>query len=204
MIQLTHIAENLIAEMYNRSAPVRKLFINNLDTYDINQADSKAVPELQLSVCGQYQFDGAHKVDVAILDKKKYVCIPCEAKLGKDRLGKSEFEKRFLKPCHPSHGGKRLAGSMLAILDGKLPANCQKTPLLTNFMGKTYDLSAKWFLIVRRNTLKSWDKNGQPSLSSNCIIIAFEDLVDLFGGVKEFNALVKELFEFDYYENWIN
>ena len=192
MIRLTHIAENLIAEMYNRSAPVRQLFINNLHTSDINHADSIAVPELQLSECGQYKFDGAHRIDVAILDKDKCACIPCEVKLGKERLGKSEFEKRFLRSCRTSHEGRRIAGSMLAILDGKLPVSCQHSPVLTNFKGKAYELSALWFLIVRRNTLKSWEQNGRPPLSSNCITIVFEDLVDSFGGAKEFNTLVKK------------
>ena len=93
MIQLTQVAESLIAEMYNRSESVRLLFTKRLKGLTPISEESTAVSELQLSSCGDYGFDGAHKIDVAILDKITGGCIPCEAKLGKDRLGKSEFVK---------------------------------------------------------------------------------------------------------------
>jgi hypothetical protein len=43
-----------------------------------------------------------------------------------------------------------------------------------------------------------------PALSSICIMVSFERIVDSFGGRIPFNSLVTELVHLDYYEKWIN
>ncbi len=91
MIKLTHIAEYLIAEIYNRSPEVRVLFGEQLKRLISIPDGSTAVANLQLATCGRFRFDGAHNIDIGILDKAGSSCIPCEAKLGNDRLGKTQF-----------------------------------------------------------------------------------------------------------------
>lgn len=203
MIQPTHIAELIVAEMYNRSTAVRQLFAKQLARLISLPESTTAIPNLQLASCGPYQFDGAHKIDIAILDSTTLSCIPCEAKLGNDRLGKSEFEKRFLRPCGRSHGNRRITGSMIAILDRKLPDQCLNSSVLVSHEGNKYQVVPIWVLIVRESILNSWAKNGVPALSSTCITVSFETIVDSFGGKVPFNSLVGGLVNFDYYEKWI-
>ncbi len=202
MIEQTHIAEDLIAEMYNRSQGVRALFAEALKGVIAFPDRLTAVPNLQLSACAEYRFDGAHKIDMAILDRTASSCVPCEAKLGKDRLGKKEFENRFLKPCLTSHRDSRIAGSMISILERKLPSRCLDTPVLVNHEGRAYQVTSPWILIMRRSIYDSWKRHGAPSLSPACIHISFESIVQAFGRKVPFNSLVAELVSFDYYETW--
>jgi hypothetical protein len=202
MIKPTHIAEYLIAEMYNRSPEVRALFAEQLDRTISLPDGSTAIPNLQLTTCGPFRFDGAHKIDIAILDKAALSCIPCEAKLGNDRLGKTEFEKRFLGSCAMSHKNTRIAGSMIAILERKLPSPCLHSPVLVNHEGRVYQVSSPWVLIMRKTVYDSWTKYGAPLLSPVGIQITFEAIVEALGGKARFNLLVNELLNFDYYEAW--
>ncbi|OGP53558.1 MAG: hypothetical protein A2162_01805 [Deltaproteobacteria bacterium RBG_13_52_11b] len=204
MIKPTHIAEFIVAEMFNRSTAVRHFFAKQLSGLISLPESPTAVPNLQLATCGPYKFDGAHKIDTAILDDTTLSCIPCEAKFGNDRLGKLEFEKRFLRPCGMSHGNTRITGNMIAILDRKLPNQCLNSSVLVNHKGNEYQVVPRWVLILRESILDSWAKNGVPGLSSACITVSFETIVDLFEGKAPFNSLVAELVNFNYYEEWID
>lgn len=199
----THIAESLIAEMYNRSQEVRRLFGERVSRVSPFLDGSTAVPDLQLATCGPFRFDGAHKVDIAILDETHSRCIPCEAKLGNDRLGKTEFENRFLECCQTSHKDTRISGSMIAILERKLPRQCLTSPIIVNHEGREYRVTSPWVLILRKTTLNSWANRGSPPLSTGCTDISFETIVEAFGGKEPFNSLVGELVTFDYYEAWM-
>lgn len=203
MIQPTHIAEFLIAEIYNRSPEVRAVFAEQLSSSMSPPEGPTAVPNLQLTTCGPFRFDGAHKIDIAILDKATSFCIPCEAKLGNDRLGKTEFENRFLELCRTSHNNTRITGSMIGILERKLPNPCLNSPVLVCHEGKDYQVTLPWVLIVRKAILDSWKNFGVPSLSYTGIPVSFEAIVESFGGKTPFNSLVGELVSFDYYETWI-
>jgi len=203
MIEPTHIAEYLIAEMYNRSPGVRALFARQLNKTSSLSDGYAAVPNLQLATCGCFRFDGAHKIDIAILDKASLSCIPCEAKLGNSRLGKTAFEERFLGSCRTSHKNMRIAGSMMAILERKLPSPCLNYPILISHEGGVYKLTSPWVLIMRKDIHDSWTKYGKPSLSSACIHISFEAIVEALGGKTPFNSLVSEMVSFDYYETWM-
>jgi len=202
MIEPTHIAEYLIAGMYNRSPGVRALFAEQLGRTIPFPDGSTAIPNLQLTTCGPFRFDGAHKIDIAILDKAAFSCIPCEAKLGNYRLGKTEFEKRFLGSCLTSHKNTRIAGSMIAILERKLPSTCLNSPVLVRHEGRDYQVTLPWVLILRKTVYDSWTKYGVPLLSHSCIHISFEAIVEALGGKTPFNSLVGELVNFDYYETW--
>jgi hypothetical protein len=83
MLKLTHIAETLIAEMFNRSPEVRSSFSEVLDT---DLGSSNAFFEEPLAACRDLSFDGAHRIDVALIMNSNANCIACEAKLGLDRL----------------------------------------------------------------------------------------------------------------------
>jgi hypothetical protein len=203
MIEPTHIAEYLIAEMYNRSSEVRALFAEQLSRVISLPDKPTAVPNLQLSACARFRFDGAHKIDIAILDKTHFSCIPCEAKLGNDRLGKREFQNRFLKSCLTSHRNSRIAGSMIAILERKLPSPCFNAPVLVSHEGRDYQVASPWILIMRKTIHDSWKKYGVPSLSPACIHVSFEAIVEAVGGKTPFNSLVGELVSFDYYKTWM-
>jgi hypothetical protein len=203
MIELTHIAEYLIAEMYNRSLDVRALFAKHLNRVISPPDGSTAIPNLQLTTCGRFRFDGAHKIDIAILDKAAFTCIPCEAKLGNDRLGKTEFEKRFLGSCPTSHNNTRIAGNMIAILERKLPNPCLDSPVLVTYERRDYQVTSPWVLILRKAIYDSWEKSGAPLLSPACIRISFEAIVDALGGKLPFNSLVGELLSLDYYDVWM-
>lgn len=203
MIQLTHIAEFIIAEMYNRSPEVRRFIAEQLSSSISLPDRSTAVPNLQLATCRPFKFDGAHKIDVAILDKATLSCIPCEAKLGNDRLRKAEFEKRFLRLCLTSHKNTRITGSMIGILERKLPSPCLNSPVLVSHEGKDYHVTSSWVLIVRKAILDTWTKYGVPSVTSACIPVSFEAIVDSLGGKMPFNSLVGDMVNFDYHEAWM-
>lgn len=203
MIQLSQIGELLLAEMFNGSEKVRQLFVEKGLLYTITMTDLRAIPEVQLTRCGKYRFDGAHKVDVVVIVQSKRECIAIEVKLGFDRLGKHEFEKRFLKRCGKSHGERRISGSMIAILEGKLPASCENEPIVVNYRGAIYHLVPQWALVVRRRVLDAWGKNGRPAFSEKCVPLSFESVVSRYGGRGPFNALVSKLACGDYYREWI-
>jgi hypothetical protein len=203
MIKPTHIAECLIAEMYNRSREVRRLFGERVSLVTSFPDGSPAVPDLQLATCGRFRFDGAHKIDIAILDRAHSRCIPCEVKLGNDRLGKTQFEQRFMECCQTSHKDTRISGSMIAILERKLPRQCLTSPILVDHEGREYKVASPWVLILRKAILDSWVNRRMPPLSTGCTMISFETIVDAFGGKKTFNSLVGELVTFDYYDAWM-
>jgi hypothetical protein len=203
MIEPTHIAEHLISEMYNRSANVRALFAERLRGAALLPEESTAVPNLQLSSCAGFRFDGAHKIDIAILDETRFSCIPCEAKLGIDRLGKRQFETRFLMPCATSHQDSRIAGSMTAILERRLPDVCLNAPVVVNHHGREYEVTSPWVLIAKKAIHDSWQKSGLPSFSPACLHVSFEAIVEALGGKTPVNSLVGELLSFDYYGAWM-
>lgn len=199
MIQLSHIGEELLAQMFADSEKVRNLachgHISSSQTVSI-------VPELRLNSCGPLGFDGVHKIDVAVLNHETSICYPIEAKLGFDRLGEKEFEKRFLGKCGTSHGNTRVKGSMISILERKLPEACIGINLSVSWEGKTFTVSPSWGLVARKQVIDRWKKSQPPQLSNNCSVIEFESLVAGFGSSNEFNSLVSRLINIDYFKEW--
>jgi len=203
LIELTHIGETLIAKMFNSSQSVRKLIGDKAGIPLIDKDNITAMPEVSLARSGPYIFDGAHRVDVGVLLPGTLQCLPIEAKMGTDRLSRNEFEKRFLQPCGTSHGGNRLTGSMISILEKKLPASAgEKIEVRSN--GIIYQLTQEWILVVRKQVLSSWHARGTPSLSPNCKILTIEEIASAYGDYSAFNDLVGELFSADYYHQWFD
>lgn len=144
VIQLSHIGELLLAKMIHRSRPVQELLFRCIASPASAGGELVAVPEVQLGRSGKYRFDGAHKLDAAILLTEKGNCLGIEAKPGRDRLSKTEFEKRFLKDCGTSHSDSRISGSMIAILDGKLPNMCERGGGGVEYDNTDYRLLPEW------------------------------------------------------------
>lgn len=198
MISLSHIGEILISKLLEEPKVISDLG----SEIPFNPNNLIVVPEIRLDKSGDYIFDGVHKVDVSVLNTETMTCFPIEAKLGFDRLAKTSFETRFLEPCKTSHNNSRISGSMISILERKLPKCISNEDLYITHNGQQYKLTKKWGLICRDKVIHNWKSNGYPELSDNCSIISFEKLVTSYGGKDKFNELVKELISFDYYDNW--
>ena len=195
MIQLSHIGEVLISRMIESSSQVRNEVLGHNKGFEFS-------PEIRLNKCGPLIFDGVHKVDVSALSSELNACIAIEAKLGLDRLSKNEFNKRFISDCGTSHEGTRVKGSMISILEGRLPEQCTEK-LSVTYSSKAYQLQDSWVLICREKVIKNWNENGYPDLSKNCKIVCFENLVELYGSKEPFNKLMSELLDQDYYSEWV-
>lgn len=199
MIQLSHIGEELLAQMLADSISVRNSLFG---VYTSHPKPSTFVSELKLNNCGPLGFDGVHKIDVAALCHETNTCYPIEAKLGFDRLSKNEFEKRFLEECGSSHGNTRVKGSMISILEGKLPQLCKDQNLTVSWKGQQFKVSPLWTLVARKSVTEKWKNSQAPKLSNNCQVVEFENLVEAYGTASEFNSLVGRLINFDYFKEW--
>lgn len=203
-LRLTHIGEPLIAAMFKRSAAVRAVFSQRLD---LNVDRCRAVTEAPLSRSGRFGFDGASRIDVALLDQaatpnsSRRRCVPCEAKLGTERMTERAFNARFLRECKTSHGDTRIRGSMPAILERKLEGVLDRE-LITTVAGEDFDVTSKWALVLREQIARKWVTHP-PALSGRCTLVVFEELVEAYGGAKAFDALVRELTLFDYHDAWL-
>ena len=176
---------------------------NALLTILIESAISKDAivqPELQLSRWRGRIFDGAHRVDVAIVEHD--ACFPIELKLGLNRMGRNEFTTRFLPECSTSHGDKRIRGSMISILERNWTIGADD-PIEVRVDTREIHLSRPWALIVRKQIVEKWAGTSSPELSGWCKQVVFEDLVEFFGAPSDFNELVGELISGNHYNEWI-
>ena len=199
-LALTHLGETLIAEMFNASPAVRTALGARVGR---ELGGFNAVAEAPLASYGALGFDGASRIDVALVDPAGSRCIACEAKLGLELMAKRSFEDRFLGACSTSHKGTRVRGSMPAILERKLPASAARTPLKARIDGAPHVVEPAWILIVRRGVADGWVARGRPALSRRCAVAVFEDLVTAYGGQAPFNELVRGLLRFDYFAEWL-
>jgi len=145
---------------------------------------------------GEFACDGAQTVDVlaAVGDK----ATAFELKLGLARMTPAAFQERFCSQCDMSeHSDLRLTGSMVALLDRRVSfpfshisaIDCERTWLLTEH----------WWLIVRRQVFRSWNRKSPVS---NARILVFEDIAATYGGADEFDRLVIETIKNGYAIRW--
>jgi hypothetical protein len=201
MLKLTHVGETLIAEMFNASPAVRAALE---ECAGRELGGFEAITEAPLASYGALAFDGASRIDVALVDAARRRCVACEAKLGVTLMAKDSFEDRFLGGCSTSHEGTRVRGSMPAILERKLPATAARTALKARIDGVLHVVEPAWILIVRRAVAARWAARGRPALSRRCAVAVFEDLVDAYGGQAPFNELVRGHLRFDYFAEWLS
>lgn len=67
LIELSHIGEELICELINRSDTVRQSL--EIANSALTHQCILAVSEIRLNSCAGFIFDGVHKVDICILNK---------------------------------------------------------------------------------------------------------------------------------------
>ena len=173
----------------------------------VNPSGGPAFREGGLAPYGGRAFDGAAQVDaiVALSDK---VAVPFELKLGAARLTKSRIDTEWLAECQPSHADSRWSGNMMAILDRRFKGVPDGHDLVARIKesgsneGKTFVLTREWFVVARRSIIKRW-RLAPPAFSQHVKLLAFEDIVDEFGGKPAFNALVTSLLDVDFYDAWL-
>ncbi|MFN0157338.1 MAG: hypothetical protein ACKVRP_04610 [Bacteroidota bacterium] len=203
MLRLNCIAEEIVAQMFSKSILVRELFAKKKPSLQNMIVKAAAHAEIKLHHCSEYRFDGAHAIDVGFIDTETAKVVPCEVKLGFERLSSSQFTSRFMKQCRVSHNGQRIAGQMVAVLDGNLPDICEGHSVTAVWGDKAFDLSSEWYLVLRQSVIAKWDRTSKPALSERCTIVSFEDIVESFGSTNDFNGLVSDYLQFDYFKGWL-
>jgi hypothetical protein len=203
MLSLTHLAESLFATMANEN---RMPFLSvcgltefaNLD-YVASVSDF-AFCEGTLDRFGGRAFDGASRVDV-VVRLRAGAAAAFELKLGETRLAKTRVDEEWLRPCEPSHDGRRWRGNMMAILDRRFLGPVPQDLFVTTTRDKVV-LERDWFVVARQGTLDSW-KTSPPNFGPHVRQVSFENVVHKLGGKDAFNGLVRRELEMDFYEDWI-
>ncbi len=202
-VSLPHMAEALFVEMVNRrrdeffSLPE----LDRLADLDfVRAAPTIASREVPLASFSGRAFDGASRMDV-VVRMRPGRATPFELKLGTTRLSKTRVDEEWLACCATSHNGRRWRGKMMAILDRRFPPPVAEE-LAAEVKGERLVLTPTWFVVTRRATLAAW-KISPPNFSANVRLLAFEDVVDAFGGREPFNALAAEALAVDFYREWV-
>lgn len=203
-IALTHFAESVFAAMVNEQ---RDAFLSLCGLTDEADADfvhavhELAACEVQFEPFGGRAFDGASRVDVVVRLRRNRA-VPFELKLGSTRLNKARINGEWLAPCQPSHDDRRWKGNMMAILDRRF-SEPVPDELIVNVEGERLTLTRTWFVITRRQTLNAW-ATSPPGFGEHVRRIAFEDVVQKFGGQNAFNRMILKMLDFDFYREWVD
>jgi hypothetical protein len=156
-ISLWHVAGVLFAEMVNR----RRDEFFTLPALDqladpefVRAAKKIASCEVPLASFLGKTFDGAGRIDVAVR-MRPGEATAFELKLGTTRLSKTRVDEEWLARCASSHGGRRWAGNMMAILDRRFPKPVAEE-LAAEVDGERLVLTPTWFVVAKRATLAAW------------------------------------------------
>jgi hypothetical protein len=212
-LPLSHVGEDLIAEMFSSLSERRELaslacaFTGRTLADDVRDcaitqplmfcADA-ALPKVDAS--GQvYMCDGEQTVDVLYVGGKDALAI--EAKLGETRMGTAEFKRRFCLPCEISrHSDSRLRGSMIAVLDRSLPFS---GPYRINAQidDAQWTVAVAWWLVVRQSVLDRWGKRPD-FLGSSAHVLALDTLARQYGSRQQFDQMVVRVVGSDFARGW--
>ena len=204
VISLSHIGEAIFAKIAKQK-PVE--FLRWCELEEVADLDSGhrhglfVEPEASLCPFAGCGFDGASKVDVAV-QVREDLAVAFELKLGETRLSAGRVNNEWLKPCERSrHGDGRWKGSMMAILDRNFPRVQPEEELRVELRKEPIALHEDWFVVVRRRVKETWVTDCPQFRRAK--VLAFEGLVDAFGGREPFNDLVRDLVACnDYYAEW--
>lgn len=213
-LKLHHIGEPLIARMLQELEATGRLSNLVCERTQVSVEDDiiaerlkrpleflseKASLGILTSGGGELICDGAQKVDV-LCGSVNSRAMAFELKLGEERLGTNEFQRRFLKESSTSHAGTRLKGTMISVLDRHFSES--ETAVLRAFVStKNWEIVRPWWLVVRDPIWSRWKQSGIPSLTNGRILVLGK-LVQEFGGEEAFNALVRELVCGNAFEAW--
>jgi hypothetical protein len=202
-ISLPYLAEVLFAAMVNRRRD-EFFALSELDRFAdldfVRAAPEIASREVPLARFAGKAFDGASRIDV-VVRLRPGVATAFELKLGTTRLSKSRVDEEWLACCVPSHNDRRWKGNMMAILERRFsrPVDAE---LAVDLNGERLVLTPMWFVVARRATLSAWE-TACPAFSENVRRLAFEQVVESFGGREPFNTLVAETLAIDFYREWV-
>ena len=215
-ILLTHLGEEVVARMANRK-PMEFLKALGLDegvdpehVKTTSEKGQFATAECPLAKLGDYGFDGASRVDVALWIKPNRA-VALELKLGTTRLTKTRIDKELLADCQESgHKPPRISGSMMAILDRRFSQISEAARLESEENGlavripeeqAVVTLGQQWYFVTLAEVRKKW-KDAMPAWE-NAIPVTINDLVAETGGRSEFNAVVADVIPDDFYADWL-
>lgn len=212
-IALSHIGEDLIAEMLSSLAQRQQLnqvvcavsqssLADDIKNAGLGQPLSFRAEDATLVVQAddsEYACDGEQKVDVLCAGGCNAIAL--EAKLGETRMASAEFRKRFCTCCVESkHSDKRLRGSMIAVLERSLPFT--GTPTLTaKADGKQWNLAGAWWLVIRQSVFDKWQKAEDIPVKSARILV-FDRLAEVYGSRQQFDQMVQRVVGSDFARRW--
>jgi hypothetical protein len=202
-LSLTHLGESIFAAMINGQ---RESFLTipglsglaNLEF--VRSARQVAFCEAQLGRFGNRAFDGACRIDVAV-QLKADMATAFELKLGTTRLTPTRVNDEWLLPCAMSHRGQRWTGNIMAVLERNFPEPVAGQ-LAVRIGDDTLPLTREWFIVARKETVALWHA-VPPKFSEFVRLLAFEDVVERFGGQEYFNRLVRGMLDVDFYREWV-
>lgn len=211
-IKLSHIGEDLIAEMLDSLAKRQELsrvtcVISGQsltdDIRDGNLGDTIGFRPDDATLTVQngglaYACDGEQTVDVLCTGGHRAIAF--EAKLGETRMGSSVFRKRFCVRCEKSHSDSRIRGSMIAVLERSLPFDGTLN-LVANVKDAHWTLATPWWLVVRQNIVDKWQKAKDIPVPSARILV-FDTLVQTYGSRQQFDHLVQRVIGSDFAGRW--
>lgn len=93
---------------------------------------------------------------------------------------------------------------MMSILERKFPNGLPSDDLRVRLeTGRSVRLTEEWFVIAKQGVLDRWSGAARPDFSPHSRPLAFESIVERFGGRERFNEAVHDLLCFDYYDAWV-
>ena len=148
-LSLTHLGESIFAAMINRhrDAILSLPGLRGLVSSEFVHSEPRiAFPETPLGRFGNRAFDGACRIDVAVLLKPD-VATAFELKLGGTRLSAQRVNE-WLAPCAISHGGRRWKGNAIAVLERRFSESVDD-PVTVTIGGRTLP-TMRCFVTIRR------------------------------------------------------
>ena len=214
-IQLSHIGEDLIAEMLDSLAHRQELsqvkcaitgrsLADDIREGSLGDSITFRADDASLVVCNNglaFACDGEQTADVLCTGAERAIAI--EAKLGETRMGASDFRKRFCVRCEKSkHSDSRLSGSMVAVLERSLPFE-GTSELVAHVDGGQWTLAEPWWLVVRQVVLNRWRRSNDLPVASARFLV-FDELAEVYasGSHQKFDQLVKRVVGSDFARRW--
>lgn len=212
-IELSHIGEDLIAEILRTLAEQQKLhkvicaisgrsLIDDLRDFELGEILTFRAEEASLAVhvgCNVYACDGEQRVDVLCTGNRRAIAF--EAKLGETRMTPAEFRKRFCTPCEISnHADSRLRGNMIAVLERSLPFG-DTSILIAETEANQSTLAVPWWLVVRQVIANRWQRSNDLPVN-HARILSFDMLAKVYGSRPKFDQMVNRVIGENFASRW--
>lgn len=212
-IELSHIGEDLIAEMLRSLANRQELdrlvcavsersLADDIREVGLGETLGFRADDTSLVVVNgtlSYACDGEQKVDVLCTGVERAIAF--ESKLGEKLMASPKFRERFCRPCEQSeHSDSRLSGSMIAVLERSLPFEGESM-LVARVGDAQWTLAQPWWLVVRQGVIDKWNKAKDIPVTS-ARILAFDALAQVYGTRHQFDQMVQRVVGSDFAARW--